>query len=483
MSLYTTRIVLDVLGIEDYGIYNVTGSVIVLFSFISGTMRTTTQRFLSYELGRDNSDSLNNTFVQSLYSYLLIIIAVIVIGETIGLWILNNLVVLPSERIIAANIAYQFTIFSFIAIVIGEPYNAAIIAMERMKLFAYGSILLSLLNLIAALALQHFVFQDYLISYSFFLFLSNLIVTLLYIYYCTREFEFCKLARKKIDHHMIKSMTLFAFWNMLGQITNLLRKQGLNILLSMFFNPSVNAARGISLKINNVINHFSNNFYTAVRPQLVKYYSSDNKDKLFTLGFLSSRLAFLLLLLLVVPVICEIEPILFFWLKEVPSYTVSFTRIALITSLIEVIFIPLDHMMQASGNLKSYQLCICSINILNIPLSFMLFKFGFTPEYALYVNLMLLSLTFAPRLLIARKVLRMNIYNYVMEVIKPLLLPIIISILWTLSYRILGTGSCHFFFMLFIHVFVILATIFLVGINSVERRLIFTFIRDYLKRQ
>jgi O-antigen/teichoic acid export membrane protein len=222
----------------------------------------------------------------------------------------------------AANVMYQFAILSFIATVISAPYNAAIAAKERMDVFAFVGVAGSLLQLVSVLFLKFCIFPDALIAYAVFIFINSFLVSFYSIFYCRKYFDFCQFVLRLFDRSLIKEMAFFALWNMTATICNLLRNHGVNMLINMFFNPVVNAARAIAMQVSGAVNNFSYNFYTAVRPQLVKYYSSGNNDKMLELGYLSSRFSFLLLFALTVPIYCEAEGILSLWLKDVPDNTI-----------------------------------------------------------------------------------------------------------------------------------------------------------------
>lgn len=473
VSLYAARVVLDVLGVSDYGVYNVTGSVISMFTFVSSTMATATQRYLSFELGKGSDQNVKKVFMQSLYSYLFILFVVLFIGETIGLWILNNILVIPANRMFAANIVYQFSILTFMCSVIHAPLNASIIAMERMSVFAYGTIFLSFLNLFAVLVLDYFRFSDALIAYAILVFLANLFVTIFYWYYCVTNFDFCSLRLGKMDKTLISQMTSFAFWNVIGTITNILRNHGVNILLNVFFSPTINTARAIALKISTILTQFSSNFYMAVRPQLVKLYSIGQKEKMFELGFQSSRFAFFLLLILVVPIFCEVDKLLGIWLTQVPDYTVLFVRIILLMSLMEVLGVPLDHMMQASGCLKEYQISVCSVNILNIPLSYIVLKFGFGPEFTMYINALLFIASFIPRLIKSKKIINMPICAYLKSVVLRLLPPSFVVSIWiVLSGKMEIIKDTNVFIALVIHFLFVVFIVGCLGLSYKEKNMI-----------
>ena len=285
-------------------------------------------------MGKQENSSLIKVFSVSMHTYLLLVGIILLLSETIGLWFVNNQLTIPEERLVAANVVYQSSILSFIITLLCIPYNASIIAMERMNVFAYSSIVDAGLKLIIACFLSYFA-MDQLKVYAILIFISIASVQLYYVWYCRRYFDFCRYSHCK-DLKLFRIMLSFAGWNMIGALANILRGHGLNILINLFFNPVLNAAYGIAFQVNNAITSLTNNFYTAVRPQLVKLYASGNSKEMLDLGYQSSRFAFYLMLIIVVPIMLNTNKILSIWLQDVPEYTVIFLRIIIVSSLIEV---------------------------------------------------------------------------------------------------------------------------------------------------
>ena len=483
ISLYTIRVVLEVLGAEDYGIYNVTGGLVVLFSFLNTTMSSATQRFLSFGIGKGDLNGLKKIFTQSIYTYAVIILLIVFAAETIGLWFLNNKLVIPQERMYAANVMYQFTILSFIATVISAPYNAAIAAKERMDVFAFVGVAGSLLQLVSVLFLKFCIFPDALIAYAVFIFINSFLVSFYSIFYCRKYFDFCQFVLRLFDRSLIKEMAFFAFWNMTATICNLLRNHGVNMLINMFFNPVVNAARAIAMQVSGAVNNFSYNFYTAVRPQLVKYYSSGNNDKMLELGYLSSRFSFLLLFALTVPIFCEAEGILSLWLKEVPDNTILFVRIVLIISLLEILTVPLDYMLQSSGRIKNNMIIISIINLANIPLSYWLLKIGKGAEYTMYINLILLAVSFIPRMVLCKRIVNMSVRSYIRQVLCRIAFVSIGFYIWIYLW-----SHSHLYWdpsnilcligLLVVHELFAITLIVAIGVTKTERRNVWSLLKS-----
>ena len=470
VSLYTVRVILDVLGTEDYGIYNVVGGVVVMFGFFSTTMSTATQRFLAFEIGKGKNGELQKVFSISVKLYVYILLLTVLLAETIGLYFVNSKMVIPSDRIVAANYVFQSTIFSFCITLLCIPYNAAIIAKEKMNVFAYCSILEASLSLLVAISLSYFLY-DHLIVYSIMMILRILIVEIVYVLYCKRNFDFCSYV-KVTDNKLLKEILTFAGWNMLGSLANILRSQGLNILLNIFFNPVINAARGIAYQINSAVNQLTTNFYSAVRPQLIKSYASNNCNEMLSLGIKSSRYAYYLSLLVAIPLILETYGILSLWLKEVPVYSVIFVQITIVQSVIEVLMMPIGNMLQAANQIKMHQIIISILYLLNIPISYFLLKFGYPPTIVFWVNLVLVTLSYVPRLIILKNVFHIYIWTYIKEVFGIIIRPTILVIIWGAIYKQYRLGVSIEFFNVFLHILIVAISVSFLGFSKEERSLI-----------
>lgn len=481
VSLYTVRIILDILGAEDYGIYNVIGGIVTLFSFLSNTMASATQRFLSFEMGKEEKDaSLSNVFSVSMNIYIILVVIIFLFSETIGLWFINNKLTIPEARLTAANYVYQSSIFSFIVTLLCIPYNASIIAMERMNVFAYSSIVDAILKL-AIVWLLPYIGIDHLKIYAILMFIAIFSIQIFYLWYCKNHFSFCTYKHYK-DKYLFNNMLSFAGWNMIGSLANILRGQGLNILINLFFTPVVNAAYSISLQVNNAITNFTNNFYTAVRPQLVKLYASGKKKEMIELGFQSSRFAFYLMLIIATPMIMHTKEILEIWLKNVPSHTISFLQIIIICSLIEVLTIPLANMIQATGRIKTFQMTVSTLYLLNIPISYVFLSFGFKPEITLWINLILILLSLLPRLFICKKQFGLSIIDYMTHVIAHISIPIILIFICIYFYAFKYSPINNTFINIFIEVLISLIIVIFTGLTLKERNYLITIITSKLKK-
>lgn len=474
VTLYTTRILLSTLGIVDYGIYNVVGGIVAMFTFLAGTMSSASQRFFSYELGQKNNIKLQHIFSVSLQIYIIISLIVLLIAETLGLWILNTQLSIPADRMDAARFVYQFSIFSFIITIMATPYNAAIIAQEDMKIYAYVSIVevVAKLGIVYMLTLFSY---DYLKTYSVLFFIVTFIVQGLYVVYCRKNYDTYRF-NFYWDKQIFSEMFVFAGWNMIGALANILRSQGINILLNMFFNPVVNAARAIAYQINSAINTFVNNFYTAVRPQIFKTYSAGEFDVMHDIVLKSAKYAYFLMLVITVPLWSELEFWLAIWLNEVPDNTILFSKIIIVNALLEVFSFPLVNAMQATGNIKIYQITVSVLYLLNIPISYVFLKLGYPPETTMYVNVALVILSFIPRLILCNKIAGLSTKQFFDKVI----FRVLICTLFSLIFIFFVSSIKNIILRLFINEIATILVIIFVGISKGEKSYIWGKIKTFI---
>lgn len=414
VSLYTSRVVLQALGVEDYGIYNVVGGVVAMFSMLSGSLSAAISRFIAFELGRNNLDNLKKVFSSAVTIQIALSFIIVLLAETIGLWFLNNKMVIPDERMIAANWVYQFSIFTFAVNLISIPYNATIIAHEKMSAFAYISILEVIGKLVVAFTIVIFP-VDKLIYYGFLLMLIALIICSVYGYYCKRHFNECTY-QFIFDKLLLKQMFGFAGWNFIGASSAVLRDQGGNIVMNLFCGPVVNAARGIAMQVNHAIHGFVANFMTALNPQITKSYASGNHDYMMMLIFQGARLSFYMLLILSLPVIINAQYILQLWLGVVPEHTALFVQLILIFAMSESISSPLITAMLATGKIRNYQLIVGGLQMMNLPVSYFCLKAGLIPETVIIVAIIISQCCLAARLILLRKMIQLPVSQYLKKV-------------------------------------------------------------------
>ncbi len=384
VSLYTSRVVLQVLGVEDYGIYNVVGGVVAMLGFFNASMSGATSRFLTYSMGKENVGELKEVFSTALLIHIGIAFLVLIIAETFGIWFLENKLVIPHERMNAARIVYQLSIFSSILGITQVPYNACIIAHEKMNIYAY----VEMLNVILKLLIVYMLLilgGDKLIVYAILMFLVSFIVITIYRYYCLhnyKESHFSFIYKVSI----IKPMLNFSGWDLYGNASVMLRQQGVNIILNMFIGPIVNAANGIASSVNSVMMSFVGNIITSFRPQIIKSYASGNYDRMFSLMVWAVKICLTLFLILVIPLIFEMHFVLTLWLHVVPEFTVSFCRLILITSCFTVVTLILNIGIHASGKMFLISFISGTLIWLAVPVIYILLRLGFPPVYAYIVN-------------------------------------------------------------------------------------------------
>ncbi|MDR1056209.1 MAG: lipopolysaccharide biosynthesis protein [Prevotellaceae bacterium] len=437
VTLYTSRVILKTLGISDFGIYNVVGGIVTMFGFLNAAMSMGTQRFLNYEMGKNNSKGLKNVFIMSVNIHIIIAIIVLLFAETLGLWFLNAKLNIPVDRMQIANWVYQFSIFSFIITIIQVPYNAAIIAHERMNIYAYISIVEVLLKLLIVYLLV-LISVDKLKLYAFLVFAVTFIVALIYRIYCIRKFEECRFSFFW-DKKLFMNIMGFSGWNLFGQIAQISTTQGVNMVLNMFYGVVVNAAVGITNQINGAITSFVHNFQTAFRPQITKLYASNEKDKMNKLVFQSSKFSFFLLYLVSIPIIFNIEMVLKIWLGDYPAYSPIFCELLIIYSYMEAIGMPLVITIMASGKNRNYQVIVSIIIFLNLILSYFLLKFGLNPDIVFYVKIFLSFFVLSTRMYFSKKQSDISLKEFSLKVLWP------VSLIFAFSYTFIRIVKIYFY--------------------------------------
>ena len=480
IGLYTSRLILSALGAEDFGIYSVVGGLVAMFSMISGTMSTAVNRFLSFELGKADKKRIKAVFSTSLSVHVMLALGILILLETIGLWFLNNRMVIPIERILAANWVYQFSAFTFFLDIIGIPIGAAIIAHERMTVFAYlgiGNTIVKLLIVILIANTGHD--MDRLIMYSALLALLSIINQSISWIYCRRNFEEIRL-NWNWDKSLFKEIGNFAGWNFLATSAGMLKNQGTNILLNLFGGPIVNAARGIATTINGAISGFAINFMIALNPQITKSYAKGDKATTFMLVHRGSRFSFYVMLIFIIPIFIEIPYILSLWLGEYPDYTISFSRLILILSLSDALSNTLNALQLATGKIRNYQLIISGIVLLNFPLSYIALYMGASAESTLVIAIIISIITLFIRLWLLRSMAGLSMSLFIKDVLGKVLL--VGSISYVLPYLLHLTLSITDFPRLVIvtafSLIVSLTSILYMGCTQSERTFIYTQIRQ-----
>lgn len=480
VSFFTSRVILKALGIEDYGIYNVVGGVVSMLGVVKGVMSGATSRYLNFALGKGDESLARKSFNVTFVIYIFLAAIFVVIAETLGLWFMNTQLVIPRDRIVAANWVYQFTIISAVNQLLATPYNAVIVAREKMSVFAYISFLEVLLKLLIVYML--FVSPlDRLITYGFLYMLSDLMIREVYRLYCRKHYpeSHFKLYRDKLAYKEILS---YSSWNLLGQFAKLIKGQGLNILLNMFFNPAVNASRALSYQINNAVNQFVHNFYIAVVPQITKYYAKGEFDNMFNLVCRSAKMALFLFALFALPISIEAPFIIQLWLGQLPENVIDFVRIILLISMLDCIQAPLRTSAQATGKIAKYEITISVITLLNIPISFFLLKRGFPAITVFEVSFCLSVLSFCARLFLLREMIGFPIRRYLYYVVVRGILVIALSAIIPIGLHFLLKNTlANSIAIVIITVLCEVVVIYLIGLNSQEKSFVLQNIVSKLK--
>ncbi len=481
VSLYTSRVILNALGVEDFGIYNVLGGVVAMFTVISGSLSAAISRFITYELGKGDQSKLNKIFSASVTIQLLLSLIIVVLIESVGVWFLNAKITIPAERMTAANWVLQFSIITFVINLISVPYNAAIIAHERMSAFAY----ISILEAVCKLAIAFLIMvspMDKLVFYAILMCVVSVIVRFTYGYYCKKHFTEC-IYHFHWDKDILKKMFGFAGWNFIGASSAVLRDQGVNIVINIFCGPAVNAARGISSQVNSAIMGFVNNFMTALNPQITKSYASGDHKYMMTLIFQGARLSFYILLLLSLPVILNAHYILKLWLSNVPEHTELFVQLILICAMGESLSNTMVTAMLATGNIRNYQIVVGGLQMLNLPVSYVCLRLGCMPESVLIVAIVISQCCLAARLYMLRGMIGLSSIQYIKNVYFNIIIVALLSLsVPAILSRYMEESFLSFVVLSLVAVICTIAVEFYVGCNGKERAFVIEKIENVLQK-
>lgn len=481
VTLYTSRVVLNVLGVEDYGIYNAVGGFVAMFAVISNSLTAAISRFITYELGTGHKDRLQKIFSVSLMVQMCISLIVLIFAETVGLWFLNTHMTIPVERLTVANWVYQLSIWTFVVNLIGIPYYAEIVAHERISAFAYIGIVQALATLVVAFLIKISPF-DALIFYAILTMLIAFCVRLLYSTYCSRHFEECKFSWAW-DTQLIKQILGFSGWNFIGASSGVLRDQGVNVLLNVFCGPAINAARGIAMQVSVAVTSFSNNFMIALNPQITKSYAAGNLDYMLKLVFQGARLSFYMLLFFSLPLIIEAPLILKTWLSCVPDHTVLFVRLILIYVCIESLSSTMITVMLATGKIRNYQILVGSCQLMNFPVAYIVLKLGYSPESTVFVAITIALLCLMLRLFMLHRMVAFPIGRFTHSVLfNVAAVGLLSSIVPLFIYSKMYEGYIRFFLTLVSCVFSVLTSVYFVGCTSDERHFVKEKIIQFIRR-
>ena len=481
VTLFTTRIVLKNLGVEDYGIYNVVAGIVTMFAFLNASMAGATQRFLSFELGINDEKKINIVFCQSVLIHIIIAVIIIILAETVGLWLVYNKLTIPDERFSAAMCVYQIATLSFIFHIVNVPYHATIIAHEKMSIYAWVSILDVVLKLGIAYLISVSPF-DKLVFYSFLILLTAIVVFFFYRMYSKRHFKECTF-HFVFYKEKFNEMFSFAGWNIIGNMAYTLRNQGSNILLNMFFGPVVNAARGVAHQVDGAVEHFVTNFQTACNPQIVKNYALKEYNETMRLVSQCSKYSFYLIVILAIPVIFQVDYILSIWLPSVPEYTAIFVRLILLNGIIDSISKPIKTYIKATGKVKWYMIIQGGFYLLALPVIYLFLKVGYSPISSVVILVVFTFCgTFLRLLLVKKEAKGFSIRYFAKTVLQPCTI-----------VGVLSVGLCRLFahsFTTITFVGLVVNTVVMViitgviiwflGINKTEHRYFLNLAKKFL---
>lgn len=482
LGLFTSRIVLSALGESDYGIYNVVGGVVAMFTIISGALNSAVSRFITFEMGKAEGGQLGKVYSTAVTIQIILALIVVVLAEPFGLWFIDNKMTIDPVRIPAARTVLHFSLLSFVFNLMSVPQMASITAHEKMSAYAYIGIMDGCLRFAVALAISNSG-SDRLVEYAFLMLLSVLAVRVAYLIYCRRHFPECRYV-PVFDRPLMKEMFSFAGWNFIGVTAGVLRDHGGNILINIFSGPSVNAARAVAVQLNGVVQGFVTNFMTAVNPQITKSYASGEHDYLQSLVMKSSRLSYYLLVVLVIPVIFNAEFLLELWLEDVPERSVVFVVLFLILSLSECISNPLMTAAQATGRIREYQIVVGGLIMFNLPVSYLLMKAGAPPEITVAVAIGISQICLMARLVMLRKLIGFPVRRYLSKVYANILAVTFVSVIPLLVVRELMPDSAAWSVMNIAVCFAVaFLSVLLVGCRKEERYMIFGYIKKTLHIQ
>lgn len=471
ISFYTARITLNALGVNDYGINNVVGGLVSMFSLLSNSLSSTTSRFMTFGLGHGDLDNLKKIFSTTINIHVVLAIVVVIAIESVGVWFLNHRMTIPIERITAANWVLQSSVIVFAIGLLSVPYNSAIIAHEKMSAFAYMTIFDATFKLFIAFGIYYYG-GDKLILMSILTVIQSIIRQAIFWIYCKRNFEECVYTKGR-NRQMEKSIFSFASWNFIGSTAALMKDQGVNIAINLFTGPAVNAARGIAMQINNTINQFTNNFTMALNPQITKTYAVGDLNRMHKLIIQGTRLSFFLFMILSIPIYFEMSSILYIWLGNIPEHTTSFARLILILTLSEILSNTLIVAQGATGNIKKYQLIVGSIQLLNFPFSYICLEKGIPPEATIVIAIVLAQICFFVRLWLLHTMIKLPIVSFIKRVyLNSIVVTIIATILPFCCYHFIANNIVRFCGVCVTSLLSSFLTIYYLGLNKEEKSLV-----------
>lgn len=481
ISLYTSRIVLQTLGEMNYGILNIVSGSVAMFTFLNGALSASASRYLTFELGRKNYEKLRETFTACLVVHILMALIIVILSETVGLWLLNEKLKIPESRMYAAHWVYQISLVTIVVSMIQVPYSAMIIAHERMDIYSYLSVGDIFLRLAAIYMLQ-LIGGDKLIIWSFILLFLTVLIDGAYIGYCVKMFDSVKLImHKKVE--IYKSLFSYAFWNIIGGLSGMLQSQGINVLLNMFYGPVLNAARGIAYQVQGALYQFSSNFMTASRPQITKLYAAGNIKEMMKLVQFSGCLAFYLNWFFTLPVLLEADFILKIWLGEFPPYTYAFTLLALLLGSVLSMKESRTSATAATGNMRDTNLFVCTILCMSFPISYIFLRLKFDPTCVIWVTMAVTIIGEIVAVFILRRYINFSIREYFLKIYgRCLMIGCLSAIIPMLCHYLLPGGLVRLVAVILVSFMSVGVTVFIFGLSKGQQTTMKDFVvSKYLK--
>ena len=482
IGFYTSRVILNTLGVEDYGVYNVVGGIVTMFTFINGALASATSRNITFELGTGNKEKLRAVFGTGLTIHGIVSLIIILAAETIGLWLFYHKMQIPVDRMDAAMWVYQLSVLSAALSIMMVPYNAAIIAHEKMSAFAWITLLDAILKLVIVFLLVVIPY-DKLIIYALLFFLVSVVDQLIYVIYCFKHFPESH-SGFLWNNIILKEMSSFAGWSLFGNLAGVAFTQGVNILLNIFFGPVVNAARGVAVQVQSIVQQFIRNFQVALNPQITKSYAANELGEMHKLMFRSARFSFLLMFFISLPVLLETNFLLVIWLKIVPENTVLFFRLIMCTSLIYATANPLIIANQATGIVKNYQIVCGCILLTILPISYLVLKLG-APAYSVFVvHFVVEAVAQFARMYMLRHLIDLPVSAYMKQIYLPLLGVIVTSAILPLGVHCaLDEGVLRFLAVGAVSVLSVGLASWRLGLTQNERRFLLEKIREKISKK
>ena len=481
IGFITTRVMLKALGVDNYGINNVVGGLVSMFSMLSASLSGAVSRFFTFGLGKGNMKHLRVVFSTSINIHIVLAVIVLIAIETAGVWFLNHRMVIAPDRLEAANWVLQCSTIIFAINLLSVPYRAAIIAHERMSAFAYLTIFDATAKLLIVCAV-YFYGGDKLKLLAVLNIIPTIISQVIYWRYCKHNFVECRYLYV-YDKRLFAEIFSFAGWSFIGNTAGLMKNEGVNVVINLFAGTAINTARGIAMQVNGIVMQFISNFTMALNPQIIKDYATGQLKRMHKLMFQGTKLSYYIFMILSIPIIFEIEPFLQVWLGEVPAHTVLFTRLVMVLSLAEIVSHTLITAQTATGKIKVYQMVVGGILLLNLPISYLLLRWGCFPEVTVIVAIIVSQLCLVARLCFLRKMIDFPVMEFVKKVYCNVIVVTAISLIVpAVCYLLISPGIVRFFVLCSLSVLSSIATIYFVGCNRDDRAMVVKMVEGVISK-